>query len=113
MATTTGRKWLRLGIFGFLALILAAGGFILWKQHVLKAQETRALQAVNDFLSKGEGSEALAIIQARNRTTKRQTDQQKAQWQSLEIQALTQVGSLPRLLALYDQAPDLFDKEEV
>ena len=109
---TKGRKIL-LVIGGlFLVLIVAAGGFFAWKRHVVKTAEERALAFVNEALAAGRGSEALGVIQGRNRTTTRQTEEQRALWQSLEIKALTQMGSSSRLLALYDSNPAPFDKEE-
>jgi thioredoxin-like negative regulator of GroEL len=109
---TKSKRWLLLGGGILLALVVAAGGFLAWKRHVVKAQEQRSLQAATNFLTQGRGADALVVIQGRNRTTTRQTSEQKAQWQSLEIQALSQIGNLSRLFALYDHAPDLFAKEE-
>ncbi|MSU57147.1 MAG: hypothetical protein EXS35_03020 [Pedosphaera sp.] len=95
-----------------LALAVLIGGFFAWKSHVVKAQERRSYQAASDYLAQGRGADALAVIQQHSRSVKHQSERQKAIWQSREIEALSQMGHLPRLFALYDGAPELFDQQE-
>ena len=112
MSKSKGPKWLLILVVVFLAMLGIAGGFLAWRAYVVKAQETRSYSAAKELIAQNRGGEALVAISQHNRTIRSKDAENLARWSALEIAALSQVGHLPRLLALFDRTPQLFQEQE-
>ena len=97
----------------FLAILGFAGGLLAWRDHVVKAQEARSYKTAEELIAQGRSVDALAVISQQAPTIKSKREETFAKWSALEIAALSQMGHLPRILALYDRAPQHFQNQEL
>lgn len=112
MSMSKGKKWLLI-IGGLVcAGAIVCGGVFAWRSHVVKSIEQRNYAEASELIAKGQGAEALQIINRRNRSTTKQSEKTRLTWLSLEIDALAQANHLPRLLAIYERSPELFAQRE-
>ncbi len=102
-----------------LTLVLALGtlvavytGFRAWRNHVIETQAKQSLKEATDQLAQGRADQAWKILQSRPRSRTGETETDRASWKQLELDTLTELNSLARLLALYDRDPKPFAHNE-
>jgi hypothetical protein len=109
---SAAKKSLWIIVVAALAVVCVVSGLALmsWQEGVTKAREQR--EKVEQLIAEGRGTEALAFIHQRNRAVKKQSEKLRQQWLALEVAALAQTADGPRLLAIYDHAPKVFENQE-
>ncbi|MCF7762880.1 MAG: hypothetical protein K9N62_04345 [Verrucomicrobia bacterium] len=93
-------------------LALAFFGFRLWRQHVIETRAAQFLKTATEHLAGGRPDQAWKTLQSRPRARSGETEADRATWNRLELQTLTELNALPRLLALYDRDPNAFLENE-
>lgn len=86
------------------ALIVIAGGAFVWRNHAVGAQETRYLQRARTLLAQDRPREAVEVLRLLPASSRNAQDD--ALRQSIEVSALTQLGSGREIVAYYRRSPD-------